>query len=497
MSVQTKFASTIARIKLPIVFSRLSKKALWGITIVLVLAIAGGAVYYYQAVYQPAQTASTTTTAMQTATVRQGNLVLYASGTGTLVSASEADLAFKTGGQVTAIPVEVGDQVKASDLLAQVDDRSVQAAYTQARRTLMELTSPSAIASAQTAIADAETTLASAQNHLEYILGPNILYWEAQVAKGEADLKTAQAALDKNPSDKDLQAALQKAKAFLDYANDSLGGAWEAYDEIYVPNHFMVTDRSGTKYLAAPTEAEKLAARADVASAQATLQEAQYLYAALTGGEVPEDATGSGLTELEQAKLDLETAQTNLDGTRLYAPIAGTVMSIDTSLGDTVGNSTAVITIADLSQPYLEVYLDESDWANVAVDYPVEVTFDILPDKTFNGKVTQVDPGLYTESGSSVVRALVQITGIDENSFNLPLGTSAAVDVIGGRADNAVLVPIEALHQAGDQYTVFVMENGKPTLRVVEVGIQDLLYAEIKSGLNVGDVVTTGITETK
>ena len=201
MSVQTKFASTIARIKLPIVFSRLSKKALWGITIVLVLAIAGGAVYYYQAVYQPAQTASTTTTAMQTATVRQGNLVLYASGTGTLVSASEADLAFKTGGQVTAIPVEVGDQVKASDLLAQVDDRSVQAAYTQARRTLMELTSPSAIASAQTAIADAETTLASAQNHLEYILGPNILYWEAQVAKGEADLKTAQAALDKNPSD--------------------------------------------------------------------------------------------------------------------------------------------------------------------------------------------------------------------------------------------------------------------------------------------------------
>jgi multidrug efflux pump subunit AcrA (membrane-fusion protein) len=71
------------------------------------------------------------------------------------------------------------------------------------------------------------------------------------------------------------------------------------------------------------------------------------------------------------------------------------------------------------------------------------------------------------------------------------------VDVIGGKAENAVLVPIEALHKAGEQYTVFVVENGEPRLRVVEVGIQDTLYAEIKSGLNAGEVVTTGITETQ
>ncbi|GAB4505630.1 MAG: hypothetical protein Fur0043_26270 [Anaerolineales bacterium] len=42
-----------------------------------------------------------------------------------------------------------------------------------------------------------------------------------------------------------------------------------------------------------------------------------------------------------------------------------------------------------------------------------------------------------------------------------------------------------------------MIENGSPCLRVVEVGIQDLLYAEIKSGLQVGEVVTTGITETE
>jgi hypothetical protein len=40
------------------------------------------------------------------------------------------------------------------------------------------------------------------------------------------------------------------------------------------------------------------------------------------------------------------------------------------------------------------------------------------------------------------------------------------------------------------------MENGQPRLKVVEVGLMDYTYAEIKSGLSEGDVVTTGIVET-
>ncbi len=58
--------------------------------------------------------------------------------------------------------------------------------------------------------------------------------------------------------------------------------------------------------------------------------------------------------------------------------------------------------------------------------------------------------------------------------------------------------PIEALHKTDSgTYTVFVMENGAPKLRVVEIGIQDLLYAQVTSGLEAGEVVTTGITETQ
>ncbi len=477
---------------------RSPKKITWIVLILLLLAGAGGYAYY-QLVYLPAQTSSDEP-AMQTATVRTGDLVLYASGTGTLVASDEVDLAFQTGGKVTQINVKVGDTVQAGDLLAQVDDTSVQIAYTQAKRNLAELTSLNAIATAQGAMATATTDLADARNHLEYVISPSVLHWEEEVAKAEQAVKDAQAAVDANPSDKTAQQNLKSAQAYLEHAQASLNGAQATYEDEYLPNNFTVksVDRvthQVTKYVAAPTEADILAARAAVTAAQAALDESTWLYLALTGGEVPDDATGSGLGDLEQARLELQSAQDSLDGTRLIAPIAGTVMLVDTSVGDTVGASTSVITVADLSLPVLEVYLDASDWNNIRVGYKTEVIFDILPDSTFTGIVTQVDPGLYTSNNTSVVRAIVKLDPVDE--FNLPLSTTASVDVIGGEARNAVLVPIEALHQAGDQYTVFVVENGKLKLRVVEIGIQDLLYAEVISGLEAGEVVSTGITETK
>ena len=91
----------------------------------------------------------------------------------------------------------------------------------------------------------------------------------------------------------------------------------------------------------------------------------------------------------------------------------------------------------------------------------------------------------------------MELDGLSEG-LNLPIGTSAAVDIIAGRAENAVLVPVDALRETSPgQYAVFVVENGKPRLRVVEIGIQDLFYAEVKSGLEAGEVVSTGLVETQ
>ena len=189
-------------------------------------------------------------------------------------------------------------------------------------------------------------------------------------------------------------------------------------------------------------------------------------------------------------------ADANLKATQLISPISGTVTNVTASIGDTVSAS-SIITVADLSQPYtIDSYFDAEDWASVQPGYETEIVFDILPDDTFKGTVTLVYPELDSTSGSSLVHATVKLS--DTVSQTLPSGTSAAVDVISGKAENAILVPVEALHKIDDgRYTLFVMENGSPRLRVVDVGLQDITSAEIKSGLNPGDIVTTGIVETK
>jgi multidrug efflux pump subunit AcrA (membrane-fusion protein) len=143
--------------------------------------------------------------------------------------------------------------------------------------------------------------------------------------------------------------------------------------------------------------------------------------------------------------------------------------------------------------------LDETDLDKVAVGYDANVTFDALPDKTFTGKVTIVNPSLQDVSNVQTILARVVLDQASvDPGVTLPIGLNASVDVIAGQANNAILIPVEALRQiAPNQYAVFVVENGELKLQTVTVGLQDLTSAQILSGLQAGQVVSTGAVETK
>jgi RND family efflux transporter MFP subunit len=485
-------------------FSRFRKRisgiALWKriAALVVPLILVAGGIAYYSLVYLPSQ--KTVEPTLQTTTVKRGDIVLYASGTGTLVTASEAAVGFRSGGQVKAIHVQAGDEVNAGQLLAELDDTTQQIQLTQARRALQALTSPVAVAVAQKDVAVALQTQEKSRKALAYLISPDVLYWEEKLAAAGESVAKAETEAAASPSTSADQ-KITDAKSEIARAKKSLAFVQSVYQQTYIPDNFTITEfdqdtRTWNTYLQPPTDAEIAEARAAYAVAQLTVQEDQYYLDALQGKDVPQDATGSGLTALEQARMNLESAQYNVDSTNIYAPISGTVTSLIAVVGETVGSS-AIITIQDLSQPYhLQIYLDQSDWTQIKVGYEVEVTFDILEDKVFKGKVVSVDPTLIQSAGTSVVSGMVQLD--EATGIALPAGTSASVDVIGGSAKNAVLVTLDALHEVSDgQYTVFVMENGKPKLRAVEIGLMDTVNAEVKSGLQEGDVVTTGIVETK
>ena len=463
------------------------KKNLW-ITLAGVTLLAVGGFYAYQTFMVTPDVEDAPV--MQTAKVRQGDLTLYASGTGTLIPAAEASFGFRSSGQLLSLSVSVGDTVKAGDLLAELDNTAEKIQLQQAERTLAELTSPASIASAKQTLALAEREVSDTKKSLAYQISWAVLKSEEKVAEAEEALLLAKESGD--------SAKIAEAEATLENAERVLAGNWDYYENHYIPENFKVAaTRSTPSYIATPTEFDILEARAAYALAQAELIEATDYLAVIQGDEIPEGATGSMLANFASAQLNLISAQENLDATRLYAPISGIMMSINAQVGDTVGAS-AIVTIADTSESYLEIFLDETDWGMIAVDYPVEVIFDVLPEKTFSGKVVQVDPALYTAQNTAVVRGIVRLDDASFSGSKPPVGSAAAVEVIGGRAEEAILVPVEALREASPgQYTVFVMVDDEPKLRVVEVGLQDLFYAEILSGLEVGDVVTTGIAETE
>ncbi len=467
----------------------MSKPVFWIVLVVLVIAIGAGAYSYIRSQQAAAAAVTSQQATIQTATARTGNIVLRASGTGTLVAAAESNLGFQTSGTLTVLNVQVGSQVKAGDLIAQLDSSNQQLALAQAQQALNELTSPSAIANAQQALITAQTNLINAQ----YVLG------------GATTAGTDQAAIN------NAQAALALAQSNLNAAQDRYNpvsgqpltntGAAKLYQALY--NAKQAYNTALTNYNAIAASSNPLtvgSAQANVALYQAQITEAQNLVTALTGGTVPANATGTGLNALNQAKLNLQTAQNNLAYTNLYSPISGTVLTVNNSVGDTINAGSTFVTIADLSQSELTIYMDPLDYSNINVGNKASVVFDALPNITYTAKVTQISPQLVTISGSSVVEGTVvldttQAAGVPP--LTLPLGVTASVDLIQAQANNVVLVPVQALHELSpNNYSVFVMVNGKPTLKTVTVGLNDGTFAEIKTGLKAGDVVSTGLQAT-
>ncbi len=456
------------------------------------LLFSTGGFIYYKLIYQPNQLASQPPP-LQTVLVRRGDLIIFASGTGTLKPAKEINLAFKASGEVTKLYVKAGDQVMKGELLAEVTSPDALAKYTETQHKYRELTSAGAIASAQKAAAQDQINVQNTLNYLGYLISPDVLYWETQITGAEQTLKDAHAAVEKSLLDENTQKYLKDSEAYLGFAQGQLSEAHVLYTDEYVLKNFEV--RRGDRHiLYLPTEIQILQARTALDRARNLLKDSNELYKVLTGAPMPENSSSDALVRLQQAELDYQNAQAVLDGTKITAPISGTIMLVNTSVGNPFNTDVAII-LADLSQPYLEIYLDSSDWDKAVAGNKMNITFDALPDLVFIGQVTDVDKALTTSSNSSVVRGTASIADAFTD-INLPMGANASVEVISGQVKNALLIPVEALHEINPgQYAVYVVENNQPKLRMIEVGLTDQVYIEVMAGLSVGEIIATGIVK--
>ena len=466
----------------------------------IVVLAALAAVAYYRLVYVPAHTV--VQTPLQTSIATKGDLAVKAQGSGILQPASQVQLGFGTSGKLAILNVKPGDQVKQGQLLAQLDNTTQQVKYTQAQRALADFTSPAAIAQAEKDVATATTTLTDAKYALMHVISPAVFNSQEQVKADQQALSDAQAAGGTSPS-ADQQKAIDAAQAQLKQDQAALAGNWLWWKQVYVPVNYTVmasnptstsTTHRLTKIVEGPTDLEIQTVQANYDVAETSLQQAQWYLDALSGRDVPANAGGTKLAAYQAAKYAVQSAQATLAGSQITAPSAGTILSISAQIGDNVGSS-PIIVVGDLTGLYVKTYVKEKDYQLFQVGNEADITFDALPGETFKGKVVQVNPGLDTSTNTSVVSGLVEM---DPTDTHLLMGMSASVDIIVGRTQNAVLIPLAALHEySPGKYAVFVMRNGKLSVDFVQVGLKDQVQAEIKSGLNAGDVVSTGLIVTK
>jgi multidrug efflux pump subunit AcrA (membrane-fusion protein) len=478
-----------------------ARQRIWTVIIITALAVTGWYLFHLKNLSTSQGTDNSTT---QMTVARRDNLLLSASGSGTLTPQTDAVFGFDTNGQVTQVNVKVGDQVEAGQVLAQLDDTLAQIKYAEAQQALQELHSPASIATVQQEIATAKDAKVTARNWLAYLFSPEVMDAEDNLAAAEQRLADAQANAQANPSNA-ANEEVEKQEKSVAYLKDKLAQAWTYYEETYLPETFTQYEQQGRNRVVV-TEIDPLTgkevpvvngastvdtakARNDYAQAVETIEEGELYLEVLETGVIPEGTTGEKLNSLYQAQQALKDAQTSLEATKLIAPISGTVTSLDLDIGEQVGTD-SVITISQLSQPYMvDAYLDEADWSNVQIGNKASITFELLPDQTFPGTVTMVYPGLVASNNSSLVHIVVQL---DQNiSQDLPAGTGAAISVVGGEAVDVVLVPVNAIHKTDDGYAVTVIQNGKQAERRVEIGLQNETYAEIKSGLEAGETVVT------
>jgi HlyD family secretion protein len=453
-------------------------KVFWIGLVVLALAACGGYAYY-STVYLPSQEVVEQT--ITTGQVRRGDLVISVSGSGTVVPASEIDLGFQSEGYLDQVLVEVGDHVQEDDVLARMEtgelEMDVAEADIDARlaqldlETGREMPTDAELADARATVQNAQSTLLVAQytysttlnSDFDAAVRARLIEYQWYVGQSwEADEKQEEGTIDQG-----------------DYEE-----SWE--------NRAAAEGRLGEVLHEA--EMEELDTWNDVDQAQNNVYQAWEALQILQSGPTTDTIMRAEL-EADQATLALEEARSDLEAAELRAPIAGTVVEVTAVAGEYVDTS-PFITLADLEEPVLQFWVEESDMRGVAVGNRVEIIFEALPDDTFTGEVIRVDPALVTVDGTLAVQAWASVD-LASHPANLLGGMNADVEVISAEARDVLLVPIQALRELGpDQYAVFVVQpDGELVLRPVQVGLQDYVNAEILSGLELGEIVSTGVEE--
>ncbi len=401
------------------------KKVLIIVGIIAALGLVGFFIWNGQA--QKVQAASK----YQTEPAKKGTLTGTVGATGTVRANQSAVITWQTNGTVETVDVVLDQQVNAGDKMANLKSTS---------------------------------------------LSQNIIL-------AEADYNAALQALD-NARNSSLAFA-NAQQALLDATEkwEDAAASRRSYNgEITVYKKVMT--RFGPrkkKEIRNPTEREMDKVDARLAVTEAKLEDAQREFDRLKDGPDPRD--------IAAAEARVAAAQATINLARIEAPFNGTITDVSSKPGDIVAPGVEAFRMDDLTHLYIDVEISEVDINRIKVGQDVTLTFDGIPNKEYQGKVSEV--GRVGTVTSGVVNYAVTVELLNMDSDVLPLMT-AGVNIVTTTLDNVLMVPNRAVRLIDGKHFVFVVRPNIVKPKSVEIQIGSIAdnYAEVTGGnLKEGDLL--------
>lgn len=245
------------------------------------------------------------------------------------------------------------------------------------------------------------------------------------------------------------------------------------------------------KMAAADAQAES--AGTQLALAETNLARYRELYAAQAVAAAVLDqyqaAYDAALAAYQTAAAQATQAHNALSYTELTADADGVVSGITAEAGQVVAAGQTVLTFVESGELEVEIHVPENRLADIAVGQDVDVSFWAMEAAKTRGVVREIAP-----MADNVTRTYKIRVSIPSPPKGMALGMTASVRVTGtkggGTVKTAAALPLSAIYQTGEKPCVWLVKDGKVTLREVSVESFGANEALVK-GLKDGDVVVT------
>jgi HlyD family secretion protein len=190
-----------------------------------------------------------------------------------------------------------------------------------------------------------------------------------------------------------------------------------------------------------------------------------------------------------EAQASLQAAQVTLKNSNVVAPREGVVYSLPVRDGAFVNTGDLLMQVADLHKVRVRAFVDEPEIGRLRQGQAVEVTWDALPGRTWQGTLDTL-PTTVVQRGTRMVG---EVTCVIENTdLKLLPNTNVSVAVVTARQPNALTIPREAIHQDENGQYVFEVVNGELRRRNVTTSVSNLTRVEVTSGLSDNAVLALG-----